>query len=206
MRKQQSNHKGTKRNSKGWRKPADTGHEHRTHTYTHNYLCRHMAHHEQEQNLTRGPKGHPSCVRKRKGYRHFGEGGQKKKPTSPSHHHSQQADLGEQAPLTPSVLSPPHVELSPPEGLQESHCALVGCAGGKGESPGLLCHHGRVYLDSTLPPVPPFLPQKGCSWVAGAPLRLTSFLWQTSVFGLEYIFLSKSLTSCNGLSTASFLS
>lgn len=114
--------------------------------------------------------------------------GARKKPTSPSHHHSQQADLREQAPLTPSVLSPPHVELSPPEGLQESHCALVGCAGGKGESPGLLCHHGRVYLDSTLPPVPPFLPQKGCSWVAGAPLRLTSFLWQTSVFGLEYIF------------------
>lgn len=83
MRKQQSNHKGTKRNSKGWRKPADTGHEHRTHTYTHNYLCRHMAHHEQEQNLTRGPEGHPSCVRKRKGYRHFGEGGQKKNLPAP---------------------------------------------------------------------------------------------------------------------------
>lgn len=201
MRKQQSNHKGTKRNSKGWRKPADTGHEHRTYTYTHNYLCRHMAHHEQQQNLTRGPEGHPSCVRKRKGYRHFGEGGQKKNLPAP---HTTIAN--KQAPLTSSVLSSPHVELSSPEGLQGSHCALVGCAGGKGESPGVLCHQRGVYLDSTLPPVPPFLPQKGCFWVSGAPLHshLLSLANQCLWFGVY--FLSKSLASCNGLSTASFLS
>lgn len=83
------------------------------------------------------------------------KGGPEKKSTSPSHHCSQQADLGEQAPLTPLVLSPPHVELSSPEGLQGSHCALVDCAGGKGESPKALCHHGGVCMDSTLPSLDP---------------------------------------------------
>jgi hypothetical protein len=83
------------------------------------------------------------------------KGGPEKKSTSPSHHCSQQADLGEQAPLTPLVLSPPHVELSSPEGLQGSHCALVDCAGGKGESPKALCHHSGVCMDSTLPSLDP---------------------------------------------------
>lgn len=187
MRKQQSNHKGAKRNSKGWRKLADTGHG-TEHTRTHTAAYADTWHTMNRSRTSHGaPKGTPSCVGKRKGYRHFGEGGQKKNLPAPSHHRSQQADLfGEQAPLTPWVLSPPHVELSSPEGLQ-------------GTVPWWTVQVGQQ------PPICRSYLRKSVSGWQGHLHAHTSLLWQTSVFGLEDI-LSKSLMSCDGLSAASFLS
>lgn len=113
-------------------------------------------------------------------------GGQKK--ISPSHHHSQQAGVREQALITPLVPSPPQVELSSPEDLQGSQCALKGYAWGTAESPEALCHHhGVVHLGSTLgsPPVDP-RPWKSCS----GPLLGSHFLTlakQRLSFKVNYI-------------------
>lgn len=83
MRKQQSNHKGTKRNSKGWRKPADAGHEHRTHTYTYSYCADTWHTMDRSRTSHRAPKGTHHALGRGRGTGIFGEGGARKKIYQP---------------------------------------------------------------------------------------------------------------------------
>lgn len=107
-----------------------------------------------------GPLRAPIMRREEEGVQAVWWGGQKKK-ISPSHHRSQQAGVGEQALLTPSVLSP-H--------LRACRGASVPWEAVHLGQLSLLRHSATsvVHLGSTLPPEEPH-PRKGCP---GPPLHL----------------------------------
>lgn len=134
MRKQQSNHRGTKGNSKDGGSQQTDKVSTSTHTYTHTAIYADIWHTMNRSRTShRAPKGNHHALGRGRGTGSLVRGARKK--ISPSHHHSQQAGVGEQALLTPLVPSPPQVEFSSPEDLQGSQCALMGCARETSESP-----------------------------------------------------------------------
>ena len=115
MREQQSNHKRTEKNPKGWRKRQtnDMGTSTRTRTHartrTHGCWCGQVIHCERQQSLTQGHHGHPSCSAEQEGGRRRSGGGARKKGNSPSNHLGRRAGQGD----TLSALTPPWFFLSP---------------------------------------------------------------------------------------------